>query len=155
MTPSLMRKRVNDLANAKSAQDIKTVLGIYHPDATLITIGLDAEANGSIEIEQQLQIFFALFPDYQVTIEEVACNETTLLATGYVSVTPTLPDQTGHRVKQLTSFSFEFADNQISKEIFFLDFGMLCKQAGISQEQLTNGIKQHIAASQAAEVQQH
>lgn len=153
MTPSLMRKRVNDLANAKSAQDIKTVLGIYHPDATLITIGLDAEANGTLEIEHQLQIFFALFPDYQVTIEEVACNATTLLATGYVFLTPTLQNQTGRQVKQLTSFSFEFKDNQISKEIFFLDFGILCKQAGISQDELTNGIKQHIAASQATEVQ--
>lgn len=150
MHTEAMKQRVNELAKAKSAQDIQAALAIYHPHASLVTTGLNAQAKGAVEIEQQLNVFFTLFPDYHLDILDVACNEKTLLATGYVSVTPTLPNYTGQRVKQLTSFSFEFHENRISKEVFFLDFGLLCKTAGISQQQLSEAMKQIISESKAS-----
>ncbi len=144
MNSEAMKLCVSLLAKAKSAQDIQGALAIYHPDASLVTAGLGTQAKGVVEIEQQLNIFFALFPDYQVEIIDVACNENTLLATGYVYVTPSLPNHTSQRIKQLTSFAFEFDENRISKEIFFLDFGLLCRTANISQKQLSDAIKQII-----------
>lgn len=89
MNTSLMRKLVNDLANHKSKQDIQGALEVYHPQAELVTTGFNTKAQGTLEIEQQLSVFFKVFPDYQVLLTQIACNDHALLATGDIYVTPT------------------------------------------------------------------
>jgi len=143
MKKSFMKTLVGDLARVKSKQDIQGALEIYHPQAELVTVGLNAQAHGLLEIEQQLNIFFKIFPDYQVNITQIACNEQALLATGNVYFTPSLLDQPGKAVEQTTAFSFEFKENRISKEVFFLDFGQLCKKNNITLSQLLLAMKQH------------
>ena len=146
MKEPLMRNIVDTLAKVKSKQDIQAALEVYHPQAKLITVGLNAEAQGRLEIEQQLNVFYKLFPDYHVELSQVACNTQVLLATGNIYVTPTLPNQQCKAVKQQASFSFEFKDNKIVKEVFYLDFSQLCNKAGISQKQLSNAMKFYLTA---------
>lgn len=136
MKESAMKALVSDLAKAKSKQDIQGALKIYHPNAELVTVGLNAKANGLLEIETQLNIFFKVFPDYKAYITKSACNEQVLLATGNIHLTPNLPRKSCKTVEQAAAFSFEFKDNLISKEVFHLDFGQICKKAGITQREL-------------------
>jgi len=150
MRPDLMKQCVLDLANVKSKQDIDAALGIYHCDAKLISVGLNVEANGSEEIRQQLSIFFNLFPDYLVEISQVACNESTLLATGFAQLTPLIPGQLCPTIKQSVAFEFAFRDQRIVRETFYLDFGQICEKTYISPEQLMSAINLHLNAAQAA-----
>lgn len=144
MKESLMRKCVDDLARVKSQQDIPGALAIYHADAKLVTIGLNVEANGSQEIEQQLRIFFTLFPDYWVDITQVACNDQVLLATGMVHLSPSIPNHHCKTVQQPACFVFQFKDGRIFEEEFYLDFGQVCQKANISIEQLSEATNQYI-----------
>ncbi len=145
MKEPLMRGIVDTLASVKSQQDIQGALNIYHPLAKLVTVGLNAEAKGTLEIEQQLNVFYKLFPDYHVEFTHIACNEKVLLATGNIYATPTLPNQQCIAVKQPACFSFEFKDNKIYREVFYFDFSQLCNKAGISQQQLSNAAKYYLA----------
>lgn len=139
-----MRNLVNDLANHKCKQNIQGALEVYHPQAELVTVGFNTQAQGTLEIEHQLSVFFKVFPDYQVLLTQIACNDQALLATGNIYVTPSLHNQTCKTVGQPASFHFEFKDNRISKEIFFLDFGQLCKKSNITTSQLSNAMRQPI-----------
>jgi len=130
-----MKQCVDDLARVKSEQNIHGALSIYHPEAKLVSVGLGVEARGSIEIEQQLRVFYALFPDYRVELKQVACNDQSLLATGIVDLTPSIPGHSCQTIQQETSFAFTFKDGRIFQEYFYLDFGLVCQKAKISPAQ--------------------
>lgn len=140
MKSDLMRQCVLDLANVKSKQDINAAVGIYHCDAKLISVGLNVEANGSEEIRQQLSIFLNLFPDYCVEISQIACNESTLLATGFAQLTPSIPGQKCPTIKQPVAFEFAFRDQKIVRETFYLDFGQICEKSNISPDQFMSAL---------------
>lgn len=148
MKDSLMKKCVDDLAIAKSEQNVLGALDIYHPDARLISIGLDIEARGSAEIEQQLRTFFSLFPDYRVELKQVACNDQSLLAIGDVYLTPSIPGCVCKEMHQPCAFAFKFKDGQIFEEEFFLDFGQVCQKSNISPTEFRAVINAHIKAVQ-------
>lgn len=149
MKDSLMKKCVEHLASAKSEQNVLAALDIYHPDARLISIGLDIEARGSAEIEQQLQTFFSLFPDYRVELNQVACNEQWLLAIGDVYLTPCIPERVCNEIHQPCAFAFKFKDGQIFEEEFFLDFGQVCQKSNISPTEFREAINTHVKAMQS------
>ena len=123
MNKTAMKACVQALALAKSRQDIPAALNIYHQDATLVTIGLNAQARGRTAIENQLALFFTLFPDYQIDITQIACNENWLLATGIVQLTPFISGQTHNTIRQPVALGFQFKDSLIYHEDFYLDFG--------------------------------
>jgi hypothetical protein len=130
-----------ELARVKSKQNIPAALAIYHPEIELISPGFDSVSCGSEEVEASLKIFFRLFPDYQVTLANYAFNDSTMLARGQVSVTPWLPDRTCPKVSVPVFLEFQFKDERISKETFFLDVGLICKRADIAPEQLIAAAK--------------
>ncbi|MAA70998.1 MAG: hypothetical protein CL679_04615 [Bermanella sp.] len=142
MNKTSMKACVQTLALAKSQQDIPSALNIYHQDATLITVGLNVQAVGRPAIENQLTLFFTLFPDYQIDITQIACNENWLLATGVVQLTPTIAGHNQKTIKQSAALGFQFKDGLIYHEDFYLDFGQVCKQANLSIEQMQTAIKQ-------------
>ncbi len=141
MNESKMLSLVGDLARVKSEQNIEAALGIYHPDIELLSPSFNALAMGGEQVAQQLKVFFSLFPDYEVAIEQQAINENVLLATGQVWITPNIQGKTCPRIQLPVFIEFHFRDNKVSKEVFYLDAGMVCKKAGITANDLANATK--------------
>ncbi len=103
MNESKMLSLVSDLARVKSGQDVVAALGIYHPDIEMLSPSFNAIAKGSEQVAQQLTVFFSLFPDYEVAIEQQATNGNVLLATGQVWITPNIA---GKKCPQKKSFTW-------------------------------------------------
>jgi len=138
---SKMLSLVSDLARVKSGQNVVAALGIYHPDIEMVSPSFNAVATGSEQVAQQLKVFFSLFPDYEVAIEQQAINGSVLLATGQVFITPNIPGKTCPRIQLPVFIEFHFRDNKISKEVFYLDAGMVCKKAGITVDDLASATR--------------
>lgn len=133
---SKMLSLVSELAKVKSEQNILAALAIYHPEIEMVSPSFNAFATGSDEVEQQLNVFFCLFPDYEVSIEQQAVNKNVLLATGQVWMTPNIPGKECPRIQLPVFIEFHFREYRISKEVFYLDAGLVCKKAGIIPEDL-------------------
>ena len=151
ITEAEMLALTRELARVKSRQNIKAALTLYHPNIELNSPGFESISRGAAAVEKNLQVFFALFPDYRVTLADYACKGPMLLATGEVCVTPQIP---GHPCPQVTVPVFLellFEGERIIKEIFFLDVGLVCKRAGITPAQLRAAALQ---ASQSISMQE-
>jgi len=129
---------VNELAKVKSEQNILAALSIYHPEIELVSPSFNAHAKGSEEVELQLNVFFSLFPDYEVSLEQHAIDDNVMLATGQVWVTLNIPGKDCPRIQLPVFIEFHFIEDRISKEVFFLDAGMVCKKSGVTPEELAH-----------------
>lgn len=136
ITEAEMLALTSELARVKSRQNIAAALAIYHPDIELVSPSFESISRGAAEAEKNLHVFFALFPDYRVTLADYACKGPMMLATGEVSVTPRIPGHPCPRVTVPVFLELRFEDERIIKETFFLDAGLICKRAGITPEQL-------------------
>ena len=136
ITEAEMLALAGELARVKSQQNIAAALAIYHPDIELASPSFESISRGTAEAKKALQVFFALFPDYHVTLADYACKGQMMLATGEVSVTPQIPAQPCPRVTVPVFLELHFEGKRIVKETFFLDAGLVCKRAGITPEQL-------------------
>ena len=137
-----MQKIVCDLAARKSRQDLKGALDIYHADAELVSPSFQSIAKGHIEIEEELRLFFGVFPDYQVSLEQIATNDQVLLARGSVSMSLSLPNKMTSSICLPTYLEFELKDGRISREVFALDAGLLFRQAGVTPKEFKTGVSQ-------------
>jgi len=133
-----MLSLVNELAKVKSEQNILAALTIYHPEIELVSPSFNAFAKGSEYVELQLNVFFSLFPDYEVSLEQHAINGNVMLATGQACVTLNIPEKDCPRIQLPVFFEFHFHEGRISKEVFFLDAGMVCKKSGVTPEELAH-----------------
>jgi len=131
-----MQAIVARLAQVKSEQNIPAALDIYHPNAELISPSFQSTAEGSKQIQQQLEIFFRLFPDYEVSLDQQAINGHVMLASGQVRLTPQIPDKVCPQIQLGVFIEFHFHQERISREIFHLDAGLICKKSAISIEEL-------------------
>jgi SnoaL-like domain len=138
---STMVSLVADLAKMKSEQNTAAALDIYHPEVVLQSPGFGALAKGGKEVERQLNLFFALFPDYEVTLTQQAFNDEVLLATGVVSITLNSPTKACQRIQVPVFMEFHFLNEKISKEVFFLDASMVCRKSGVSADDLSEAIQ--------------
>ena len=136
ITEAQMLALSSELARVKSRQNVEAALAIYHPDIELVSPSFESVSRGVVEAEKNLRVFFALFPDYHVTLADYACKGPLLLATGEVSVTPRIPGHPCPRVTVPVFLELWFEDERIIKETFFLDVRLICKRAGITPEQL-------------------
>ncbi|HLD69080.1 MAG TPA: nuclear transport factor 2 family protein [Pseudomonas sp.] len=136
MTSEQMHALASKLARVKSEQNIAVAMTIYHPDIELAAPSFDARHCGAAAVEQGLQVFFTLFPDYQIELHKTAYQGATMLASGQVRVTPHVPGQVCPCVSVPVFLELEFRDARIYRETFFLDAGLLCRRAGIAPEQL-------------------
>lgn len=152
MTEAKMLALTKELARVKSRQDIAAALAIYHPDIELISPGFESTCRGQMEVKKGLLFFFALLPDYQVTLLSHACNGPMMLAVGEVSLTPRIPDHPCPRVSIPVFIEFHFNEERISKEIFGLDIGLICKKAAITPQQWTAAIANAVLISNVKEL---
>lgn len=146
VSPNTMRTLINDLADVKSKQNVPGALNIYHPDGEIITPSFNSAARGSKQLERELRIFFRLFPDYSIELEHFATQGNIALTTAWVSMTPSIPQHSLSSIRAYIPIEFHFRKYRISKEVFNLDLGIVCRQAGISNDKLWSAIKFHARA---------
>ncbi len=153
ITHTKMQALVNELARVKSEQNITAALDIYHPQVELITPSLNARGVGSQQARQQLEVFFNVFPDYAVTLSQHAFNDNLMLATGQVTVTPTLSPplskKTFPTVTVPVFIEFHFKDEKICKEVFHLEIEHIFKKSGLTNQDLYMNNQQFINAKRA------
>jgi len=136
---------VSQLAEVKSEQNILAALSIYHEDIELISPSFQSSAKGSVEVQKQLEIFFSLFPDYSVALEQYAVNKQLMLATGQVSLSANIPGKKCPTITLPVFIEFHFQADRIIKEVFYLDAGLICEKSGITPEDLQQASSKFIA----------
>jgi predicted ester cyclase len=138
MNSHRMFELAQELAVAKSHQDVSAALTLLHPEMLLESPAFGTRARGLAENERALTRFFASFPDYDVALHGHASNDDTLVCWGTARMTMTgdrfgvLPN--GTRAELPVFIQFTFADDLIAGERFFLDLSELCSQSGVSTD---------------------
>jgi SnoaL-like polyketide cyclase len=133
-----MFELAQDLAAAKSRQDVTAALRLMHPEILLESPAFGTRASGPAENGRALTRFFASFPDYCVDLHGHASNGGTLVCWGTARMTMTgdrfgaAPN--GRRAELPVFIQFTFKDDLIASERFFFDLSELCAQSGISTD---------------------
>ena len=149
-----MFELANNLAIAKSRQDVPAALKCLHEDMVLETPAFGTSARGLAQNEKVLTRFFSSFPDYELLLDNHANNDDTLICWGTARMTMTgerfgvTPN--GLRSELPVFIKFTFRDDLIASERFFFDLSALCAQSGVS----TDAVREKIfgAAKVAAAV---
>jgi predicted ester cyclase len=138
VNPRRMFELAEELAAAKSRQDIPAALKLMHADMLLETPAFGTKAHGLAENERTLRRFFKTFPDYSVLLMGHANTDDVLICWGTVSMTMTgerfgaAPN--GRRAELPVFIQFAFKDDLIAHERFFFDLSELCAQSGVSTD---------------------
>jgi predicted ester cyclase len=133
-----MFELAQELAVAKSRQDVPAALRLLHPEMVLESPAFGTRALGHTANERALTRFFASFPDYDVALHGHADNDDTLVCWGTARMTMTgnrfgvLPN--GTRAELPVFIQFTFRDDLIVGERFFLNLAELCAQSGVSTD---------------------
>ena len=133
-----MFELANNLAIAKSRQDVPAALKCLHEDMVLETPAFGTSARGLAQNEKVLTRFFSSFPDYELLLDNHANNDDTLICWGTARMTMTgerfgvTPN--GLRSELPVFIKFTFRDDLIASERFFFDLSALCAQSGVSTD---------------------
>ncbi len=134
-SPSEMQAIVTALAIAKSRQDIDEAMRIYHPEVVLETPPFQAVGRGADEVRSQLDLFFQIFPDYEVALENSAFAGEEMIGWGRIRVTLTGEfaghKANGERAEVPVFIVFRFRDGRCAYESFNFDLASLCRQCGV------------------------
>jgi predicted ester cyclase len=126
---------VTRLADVKSRQLVDDALEIYHPDGVLLCPPFRSRAQGTAELRRSLTAFFALMPDYAVTLSGYGMDGTTLCAWGTIAMTLartfTGEAPNGQRVETPVFILFRFRDGKIAWESFHFDLADVARQSGV------------------------
>jgi predicted ester cyclase len=142
-----MFELVQQLAVAKSRQDVPAALKVLHEDMLLESPAFGSRACGLAENERALTRFFQSFPDYDVVLEGHASTNDTLICWGRVRMTMTgdrfgvVPN--GKRAELPVFIQFAFWEDRIVHERFVFDLAELCAQSGVS----TDAVRQKLFGS--------
>lgn len=142
------------LAVAKSRQDRRAAMRLFHPDMLLESPAFGTVARGLAENENALVRFFASFPDYNVVLHGHASNVDTLICWGTARMTMTgdrfgvVPN--GMCAELPVFIQFAFKDDLIAGERFFFDLASLCAQSGVSTDAVQRKIFGDVAAPRVA-----
>jgi predicted ester cyclase len=133
-----MFELAQQLAVAKSRQDVPAALKVLHEDMLLESPAFGSRSQGLAENERTLARFFQTFPDYDVALEGHASTNDTLVCWGRVRMTMTgdrfgvVPN--GKRAELPVFIQFGFKDDRIVHERFVFDLAELCVQSGVSTD---------------------
>lgn len=126
---------VEQLADVKSRQLVDDALGIYHPDGVLLCPPFGSRAQGAAELHRSLTVFFAMMPDYSVTLTGYGMDGTTLCAWGTIAMTLaqtfTGEPPNGQRVETPVFILFRFRDGKVAWESFHFDLADVARQSGV------------------------
>jgi hypothetical protein len=137
---------LDNLAKAKSAQKLDEALKWSHSEMVLEIPSFDAVARGKDQVRSLLIMFFKIFPDYKVALTNSWTSPDGRIAI-YGEITATLTgDFKGHKpngtcVTVPVFMLFGFRDEAVDYEMFLLDFGAMCRVAGVPLEAVVETIK--------------
>jgi predicted ester cyclase len=138
MESSRMFELAQELAFAKSRQDLPAAMKLFDSEMLLETPAFGTRAKGLEENEAALARFFKSFPDYNVVLDGHASNGETLICWGRAQMTMTgdrfgvVPN--GRRAELPVFIQFSFKNDRIAGERFFFDLSQLCAQSGVSTD---------------------
>ncbi len=120
-------------------------------DFVLETPSLGLTARDRKEAEQQLALFFHVFPDYRVTLEGLATGEGVVTCWGRARMSwrgPFAEHAPSGRTAELPFVSiFPCEGGSLRGERFFFDLASLCEQIGLPLA----AVKRAVGASRAQE----
>jgi hypothetical protein len=130
-----MRSLVETYARAKSRADVDAALAVCHPSFVLDTPSFGIASGDRADTVGHLAGFFHAFPDYGVTTDALTFGTATAGWWGTARMTfrgDFLELAATNRTAEIPAFSaFEFADDRIVRERFFIDLAMLCDGIGV------------------------
>ncbi|MFD0687287.1 ester cyclase [Actinomadura fibrosa] len=133
-----MFELAQELAVAKSRQDVPAAMRLLHPEMVLETPAFGTAARGQAANEKALTRFFASFPDYDVELQGHASGDGALVCWGTARMTMTGDrfgvTPSGRRAEIPVFIQFAFKDGLIAGERFFFDLSTLCAQSGVSTD---------------------
>ena len=138
---------LDNLAVAKSAQNLEEALKWSHSEMVIEIPSFDAIATGKAQVRSLLEMFFKIFPDYKVSLTNSWTSEDGRIAIwGEISATLT-GNFKGHkpngtRVTVPVFMLFGFRDQTVDYEMFYLDFGIMCRAAGVPLDAAVATIKE-------------
>ena len=125
-----MRHLVERYAGAKSRADVDGALAYCHESFTLEAVSLGVRSRNRAETAAHLRVFFAAFPDYAVTLEDLTFGRAAAGCWGsarmtmhgaFAGIAPT-----GASATLPVFCAFTFADGLLASERFFFDLATLC-----------------------------
>lgn len=127
---------VEGYARAKCRADVEGALAFCHADFQLDTIAFGIVSRDRMEAADHLRAFFHVFPDYDVTVDEMAFAPRAVACWGTARMTMrgdllTVP-ASGRTATLPFVSTFGVAEGLLSGERFFFDLAMLCEQLDVS-----------------------
>jgi hypothetical protein len=135
---ALLRTLARTYGAAKSRQDVGAALAVCSEDFVLETPCMGLASRDRKEAEQQLALFFHVFPDYRVSLDGMAAGEGVVACWGRARLTwrgPFLGLAPTGRSAELPFVSvFPGSNGVLRGERFFFDLASLCEQIGLPLE---------------------
>jgi len=146
-----MRSLVETYARAKSRADVAGALAVCHESFVLDTPSFGIASRNRADTVGHLAAFFHAFPDYGVTTEDLTFGAAAAGWWGTARMTlrgDFLDLAATNRTAEIPAFSaFEFADDRILRERFFIDVAMLCDGIGVGIDAMRGALARIRAAA--------
>lgn len=149
-----MRSLVESYARAKSSADIAGAMAVCAESFVLDTPAFGIASRNRDETTLNLGAFFQAFPDYGVRVDGVTFGPKTAACWGTARMTlagPFLNVAPTNRTAEIAFASaYDFVDDRLGREIFFIDLASLCDGIGVSVEEMRAALAVIRGAAQAA-----
>ena len=140
MSVGRMRALVETYARAKSRADVAGALAVCAPSFVLDTPAFGLASRNRDESVGLLQAFFHAFPDYGVAVDALTFGPAAAACWGTARMTlagPFLHVEPTHRTATIPFASaFDFVDDRIARETFFIDLVQLCDALGVAVDDM-------------------
>jgi ketosteroid isomerase-like protein len=137
-------------AAAKSRQDVEEALAVCTDDFVLDTVTFGIRGAGKTQVETQLRLFFAAFPDYGATIPGRSSVPGVVTAWGTIHATMRGPfgtlAPTGRAYDLAYVSVYPVRDGLLRAERFFFDPITMCEQLGLPLEAVAAELRAFRAA---------
>ena len=151
MRAGRMRSLVETYARAKSRADVPGALAVCHERFVLDTPAFGIASRDRADTVGHLGAFFHAFPDYGVRVDAVTFGPAAAACWGSAHMTFAGPflhlAATNRRAEIPFASAFDFADDRITREIFFIDLAQLCDGIGVGVEHMRAALAQIRAAA--------
>jgi SnoaL-like protein len=146
-----MRSLVETYARAKSRADVAGAMAVCAESFVLDTPSFGIASRNRDETTGHLAAFFHAFPDYGVTLDRITFGDAAVGCWGTARMTlrgPFLHLAPTNRTAELPVFSgFEFVDDRLARETFFIDVAMLSDGIGVPLADMRAALAQIRAAA--------
>jgi steroid delta-isomerase-like uncharacterized protein len=146
-----MRSLAESYARAKSRADVAGALAVCAPSFVLDTPAFGIASRNRDDTVGHLQAFFHAFPDYGVRVDALTFGPAAAACWGTARMTlagPFLHVPATHRTAEIPFASaFDFVDDRIGREIFFIDLAQLCDGLGVAVDDMRAALAQIRAAA--------